>query len=174
MAPMRKKTRPRARRLCRAELGAVGTASATLLQPRGVLTQSRSVRCGRRSIGKPRKVHAAPKAQDPDDSGEVTEHRWHRRRSLLRGAARLSTRAQCTQTEGPRRTSGSFRDLSAYTPGSVPRAVTGHAVATIYLGPSLPTASSNLPAGVRRAALPAARSCSGWGLPSRRGRPRRW
>jgi len=65
-------------------------------------------------------------------------------------------------------------DLSAYTPGSVTHAVTGRAVATIYLGPSLPTASSNLPAGIGRAALPAARSCSGWGLPSRRGHPRRW
>jgi hypothetical protein len=84
---------------------------------------------------------------------------------------------------------GAMGELTC-TPGSVPRAVAGPAgsrpvgVAAIHLGLPSPTGSSSLPAGIGRAALKHLRRptlagrpswpCSGWGLPSRPGHPRRW
>ena len=38
-------------------------------------------------LGEPREVHAPAEPQDPHDSREASQHRGHRRRRLLRGAA---------------------------------------------------------------------------------------
>jgi len=57
-----------------------------------------------------------------------------------------------------------------------PAAVTLGGAVTIPLGPPLPTASSNQPGSLGRAALKHSpiRSCSGWGLPSCRRHRRHW
>jgi hypothetical protein len=78
-------------------------------------------------------------------------------------------------------------DELACRPGSVPAHLTVLRSATIHLGLPLPTASCGLPAssdgpssnaraGLRRARTRRLPSwpCSGWGLPSRSGRPERW
>jgi hypothetical protein len=78
-------------------------------------------------------------------------------------------------------------DELACRPGSVPAHLAVLRSATIHLGLPLPTASCGLPAssdgpssnaraGLRRARARRLPSwpCSGWGLPSRSGRPERW
>ncbi len=74
-------------------------------------------------------------------------------------------------------------DESGRKPDSVPGAPCGGRVAAIHLGLPSPAGSSDLPAGIGRATLERLRRnrtaapfwpCSGWGLPSRPGRPGRW
>jgi len=56
-----------------------------------------------------------------------------------------------------------------------PVAVAGSRVAAIPLGRRLPAGSSGLPGGLCRTGRPPpVWPCSGWGLPSRPGRPGRW